>query len=98
MALIAGDPVMIDCPQDVWTRLNQYLPGGDGKVLSANVHFQKTNQITYFFTFRAGADVPTGDDAIMVRDHSFQMFNTVAVDLYILCRGGNGRVRLEAVA
>lgn len=96
MALINGDPVMVDCPKDVWTRLNASLPGGDEKVLSATVHFQKTNQVTYFFTFRAGGDAPTGDDAIMVRDTSFNLANTVAVDLYILCRGGDGRVRLEA--
>jgi hypothetical protein len=98
MALIAGDPVMIDCPENAWTRLNAFLPGGDAKVTLANVHFQKIAKVSYFFTFRSGTDLPDGNDEIMVRGIGCGFNNSVPADLFVLCKGGDGRVRLEAIA
>lgn len=99
MALVAGDPVLVDCPKGIWTKLNASLPGGDAKVTSAAIHFQKTSRVAYFFTYRAGDDAPEdGDDEIMVSGTACGFNNSVAANLFILCRGGDGRVRLEAVA
>lgn len=98
MALIAGDPVMVDCPEDQWTRINAFLPAGDAKVTKAAVHFQKTNRVSYFFCYRSGTDIPDGSDEIMVTGRGFGFDASIAADLYILCRGGDGRVRLEAIA
>lgn len=88
MALTA--PIMVDTPAGVWTKVAD-------NVSLAMIHKQKRDSVTYFVTYRdAAAAAPTTlDDEIMWLQNSLSFSATEPGDVYIYCKGKDGRVRVE---
>lgn len=88
-----GNPVFVDCPKDVWTKVaTNVVTGMIWKVKNVNVYLQ---------TFRVTGDpAPTSrsDGVAIFRDNEpdYEIISaTSGIDIHIFPVGKNGRVRVD---
>lgn len=89
-----ANPYMVDIPEGVWTKINTA-----GPTRAMTVHKQRKALVAYFHNYRDSGDpAPViGDaDEILWDYHELEFTSTVDSDVYLLCRGDDGRVRVEA--
>lgn len=88
-----ADPVIVACPQNVWTKVAT-------NVTSGLVHIKNNNPGVYLQTYRvtAGAapdDVTDLDEGVAIIGPSIPIEATAGIDVYIMPRGAAGSVRVD---
>lgn len=87
-----ADPVFVDCPEDTWTLVAE-------KVATGLIH-RKENIPHYLQTYRdTGELAPTdnGEEGIPIFVDSITAVISAAsdIDVYIMAKGRDGRVRVD---
>lgn len=87
-----ADPVIVECPKDVWTLVAENQTTGI-------IHILKVDSSAYLQTYRdtgGGAPATPADDGEAVPFRNFlQISSAAAIDVYIKCLGKDGRVRVD---
>ena len=91
-----ANPFMKDIPAGGWVKINDAPISGP--VRNLRIHKRKVSFVAYFHNYRdAGEDPPDvelHDDIMWVGDE-LEFTGAVDSDFYLLCRGEDGRVRVE---
>lgn len=84
-----SDPVVVPCPEGVWTIVAD-------AVLSGVVHIISLKPDAYLQTYRDdGQAAPTDLDDAVPFDTPLQISNSTAIDVYVWCSGAAGSVRVD---
>lgn len=92
-----ADPVFIDCPANIWTKVATNVTAGQ-------IHKKSEQPQEYLHTYRdAGGTAPASDTAgreegvrIFIDGNiSEQIINSFAIDVYVFPIGADGKVRAD---
>ena len=85
-----ADPVIVDCPADVWTKV------ADNE-MTGYIHIKDGIDLVWLQTYRnAGSAAPSDlSDAIAITDNTLRIDNTAGIDVYMQPRGSAGKVRAD---
>lgn len=96
MAAIGGDPVIVDCPANTWTKVLTAVTSETVAKLYDDDDIP--NPTAYLHTYRAtGGDVPTskyeGTVCFIDRDTE-AVSSTFPIDVYIMALNNDGKVKV----
>ena len=85
-----ADPVVIECPQEVWTKVAT-------NVMTGIVHVKEGINLNWFQTYRnTGNPAPTNlEDAVNLIKPMELISNTIGIDIYVYPMRGDGTVRVD---
>jgi len=84
-----ANPIFIDCPKDVWTKVATNVTHGQITKATFNVDYEHTYRET-------GDAAPVNDDeGIRFHGHSLPIAALQPIDVYIFTQEKNGKVRID---
>lgn len=87
-----NNPVIISCPNGIWKKISTGVTNG-------NVWRADKSPSLYLHTYRLSGDTPptgvTEGMPIFLNSINEEIRSTVAIDVYIMAIGNNGKVRVD---
>ena len=83
-----ADPVIIACPEGVWTKVATNQTTGVIHVLTTSAEYRQTYRAS-------GGAVPTDETEAVPFDGSLQISAAAGIDVYVLAKVGDGSVRVD---
>jgi len=93
-----ADPVIVDCPKDVWTKVAD-------NVVNGFLHKKSSQAATYLQTYRQTGeaapddvtDKPQGVAIFRNDQQTVKIQSSIAIDVYVMPIGADGKIRADLI-